>query len=200
MYGNNLAFDMVCFPVISCFAASSVIADAARERNVVGRSTRRSSRRRAGGVDFPCTQASTSGPARHPAQPASEVRTAVPLRQPSAGGRGSHGAYLVRAGGNELSATTETCVRHRHRGLRALRREAQDDCPHRGAGDPCEDSLAPSAYGTGALQVRAAFGGAGAADAIQTYTAAIRSSSCCVRSVESAFRAATSLATSARLE
>jgi hypothetical protein len=51
-------------------------------------------------------------------------------------------------------------------GLRALRREAQGDCQHRGAGGDREDSGAPGAYGTGAVPSRAAARGEGAAGAV----------------------------------
>ena len=58
-------------------------------------------------------------------------------------------------------------VRRRHRDLRSLRWDAQDHREHRTARGHRKDSRAPSANGTGAVQVRATTEGAGAAGAIQ---------------------------------
>src|SRR5271169_3732760 len=69
--------------------------------------------------------------------------------------------------GDELGKTAEASVRCRDRGLRALRRGAEDHRQHRGAAADCEDPVAPGARCAGAVSERAAAWGAGAACAVQ---------------------------------
>jgi hypothetical protein len=70
--------------------------------------------------------------------------------------------------GDELVEAPEAGVRDRHRGLRTLRREAQGDCQHRGAGGHREDSGAPGTHGAGSVPIRAAAWGEGTATAVQS--------------------------------
>lgn len=82
--------------------------------------------------------------------------------------RGHRQARHATPCGDELGQAPEAGVRDRHRGLRTLRREAQGDCQHRGAGGHREDSGAPGTHGAGSVPIRAAAWGEGTATTAQS--------------------------------
>jgi ribosomal protein S27E len=106
--------------------------------------------------------------------PHSRLRAAItPAHRGKGGGqaadaRGRRQARHAPPCGDELGPTPEAGVRDRHRGLCALRREAQGDCQHRRAGGRREDSGAPGEGGVGSASDRTAAGCAGPAGAGQT--------------------------------
>lgn len=105
--------------------------------------------------------------------PHSRLRAAITPAHRGKGGqaadaRGRRQARHAPPCGDELGPTPEAGVRDRHRGLCALRREAQGDCQHRRAGGRREDSGAPGEGGVGSASDRTAAGCAGPAGAGQT--------------------------------
>jgi putative transposase len=69
--------------------------------------------------------------------------TRAPGHWSEAAARGCCQARDAASRGDELGTAPEARVRHRDRGLRPLRREAQDHCQYRGAAGHREDPLAP---------------------------------------------------------